>query len=228
MFIHEMILGASSIISTNTLGLVLVSARRGEFDDGIKGQTTEHCLLIKALGINNVIIVVNKMDTVEWDFEVFKKIRKTMKKICKRYKLNILNVIPISALDESNVSVNIDLDWYPGPTLLENIDEFLSTDNDIIEEDFECKNSDILKLNAMFVADIIITKGLNLMSYINGEILDCELINFKHRGSFLNITADEPKMIKIKISLSNAVNYKNGDRIILRDYNTTIAICTVI
>ena len=48
----------------------MISARKGEFETGFTrgGQTREHALLVKTLGVSRVIVVINKMDdpTVEW------------------------------------------------------------------------------------------------------------------------------------------------------------------
>jgi len=59
----------------------VISARRGEFETGFDrgGQTREHAMLAKTIGVKHMIILVNKMDdpTVNWDVgrynEVFKK-----------------------------------------------------------------------------------------------------------------------------------------------------------
>ena len=55
------------------VGILVISARRGEFETGFErgGQTREHALLAKTLGIRYLIVVVNKMDeqTVQWSKE---------------------------------------------------------------------------------------------------------------------------------------------------------------
>lgn len=55
------------------VGALVVSARKGEFEAGFKdgGQTKEHAQLLKALGVNNVIVIINKMDdeTVWWNID---------------------------------------------------------------------------------------------------------------------------------------------------------------
>lgn len=64
-----MISGASQA----DIGVLVISARKGEFETGFErgGQTREHTMLAKTSGINKLIIVVNKMDdpTVKWDKE---------------------------------------------------------------------------------------------------------------------------------------------------------------
>jgi peptide chain release factor subunit 3 len=64
-----MISGASQA----DVGVLVISARKGEFETGFErgGQTREHTMLAKTSGINKLIIAVNKMDdpTVQWDKE---------------------------------------------------------------------------------------------------------------------------------------------------------------
>jgi peptide chain release factor subunit 3 len=51
----------------------VISARKGEFEAGYEsgGQTREHVLLAKTLGVSKLIVVINKMDepTVQWSKE---------------------------------------------------------------------------------------------------------------------------------------------------------------
>lgn len=128
MFVHEMINGASNC----QVAYLVVSARRGELEDGIKtegkrlGQTIEHCLLLNALGVRYINIIVNKMDTIEWSIDQFKKIKKKLKKLCKECQIinKIRNIIPVSAMTMENISNNnsIDhIDWHEGPNLIDSI-----------------------------------------------------------------------------------------------------------
>merc|ERR1711871_1550322 len=65
-YVPSMIAGACQA----DVGVLVISARKGEFETGFErgGQTREHALLAKTLGVRNLIVVINKMDdpTVEW------------------------------------------------------------------------------------------------------------------------------------------------------------------
>lgn len=58
-------------------------SEKGEFESGFdkQGSTREHTLLLKALGVNNLIVMVNKMDeeSVKWSKERYDSIVKTLK-----------------------------------------------------------------------------------------------------------------------------------------------------
>jgi translation elongation factor EF-1alpha len=68
-YVPNMIGGAAQA----DVGVLVVSARRGEFEAGFDrgGQTREHVLLAKTAGVRRLIIAINKMDdtTVNWDRE---------------------------------------------------------------------------------------------------------------------------------------------------------------
>lgn len=68
-YVPNMISGAAQA----DVGLLVISARKGEFETGFDkgGQTREHAVLAKMNGINKLVVVINKMDdpTVEWSKE---------------------------------------------------------------------------------------------------------------------------------------------------------------
>ncbi|KAF1795844.1 Tr-type G domain, conserved site [Phytophthora cactorum] len=68
-YVPNMIQGASQA----DVGILVISARKGEFETGFErgGQTREHAMLAKTLGINKLIVVINKMDECNWGLERF-------------------------------------------------------------------------------------------------------------------------------------------------------------
>ena len=107
-YVVNMIAGATQA----DVGVLLISARKGEFETGFErgGQTREHAMLAKTLGISRLIVAVNKMDdpTVEWREERFLDICEKLKPFLKScgYRTTSQDdvvFIPISGLQGDNV-----------------------------------------------------------------------------------------------------------------------------
>lgn len=115
-FIKNMITGASQADAT----ILVVSAK-----DGVQEQTREHLYLTKVLGIEQIIVAINKMDTVNYDEAKFKSVSDDVKKILETlgYKLDKIPFVPVSAYVGDNVVKKSDkLGWYKGETLLKTLD----------------------------------------------------------------------------------------------------------
>ncbi|CDW55372.1 HBS1 protein like [Trichuris trichiura] len=125
-FIPNMIMGASQA----EVALLVVNATRGEFESGfdLGGQTREHTLLIRSLGITQLLIAVNKMDTVEWSQERFNEIKDRVGKFLKQVGFGTKCLfVPCSGLTGENLNATPDSScpltrWYNGPTLIQALD----------------------------------------------------------------------------------------------------------
>lgn len=66
------------------VAVILISAKTGEFEAGINGgQTREHILLAKTLGIDTVVVAVNKLDTITNPEIRFNEIKEKLSKILR-------------------------------------------------------------------------------------------------------------------------------------------------
>jgi len=117
-FIKNMITGASQA----DVGILVVAA-----GEGVMAQTKEHIWLARTLGVNQLAVAVNKMDSVNYDESKFKKVKEEVSQVLKTagYKLDDVKFIAISALHGENITKKSSkMPWYNGPTLLELLDEF--------------------------------------------------------------------------------------------------------
>ncbi len=117
-FIKNMITGASQADA----GVVVVAA-----SDGVMAQTKEHIFLSRTLGVQQLIIAVNKMDMVKYDQAKFEDVKKEVQALLKTvgYKIDEIPFVPIASLIGDNVvKKSENMSWYTGKTLLEQIDEF--------------------------------------------------------------------------------------------------------
>ncbi|AKB12766.1 MAG: translation elongation factor EF-1 subunit alpha [Methanosarcina thermophila] len=112
-FVKNMITGASQADAA-----VLVVAA----PDGVMAQTKEHIFLSRTLGINQLIVAINKMDAANYDEKRYKEVVEQVSGILKMigYKPNEIPFIPISAFFGDNVLNRSDkTPWYNGPTMME-------------------------------------------------------------------------------------------------------------
>jgi len=115
-FIKNMITGASQADSA-----VLVVAA----NDGVMEQTKEHVFLCRTLGVQQLIVAINKMDMKDYSEDVFKKVKTDVETLLKTvgYDPSKVNFVPTASLPGENVSKKTEkMPWYKGPTLLEAFD----------------------------------------------------------------------------------------------------------
>ena len=151
-FVPNMISGAASA----DCGLLVVAATTGEFEAGFAkggtgggdedvgtccGQTREHVLLSRGLGVTQFVVAVNKLDAADpaWSERRFEEIKSSMTSFLKEvgYREKNITVVPVSGLtgvnihrkegkmseDESEGWLALQK-WYKGPTLVEAMDNF--------------------------------------------------------------------------------------------------------
>lgn len=109
-YTRNMVTGAS----TANLAIILVDARKGVIE-----QTCRHSFIASLLQIKHIILCVNKMDLVDYQQEVFEKIRNSFENFSSKLDIDDIRYIPISALLGDNVVNNSEkMPWYRGATLL--------------------------------------------------------------------------------------------------------------
>ena len=101
--------------STAHLAILLVDARHG-----IVTQTRRHATLAHLLGIQHLVVAVNKMDLIDYAQPVFDRIVRDFGEFARRSGIGGARFVPMSALTgEMIVDRGPNLDWYEGPTLLQ-------------------------------------------------------------------------------------------------------------
>jgi bifunctional enzyme CysN/CysC len=114
-FLKNMVSGAASADAA----LLLIDAH-----EGIQEQSRRHAYLLSLLGIRQVVVVVNKMDLVNFDQAAFKKIEDDYRKFLRQLKVQPLQFLPIAARDGINmVAPDPRMSWYDGPTLIQTLDD---------------------------------------------------------------------------------------------------------
>lgn len=132
--------------------VLVVAATKGEFEAGISsdGQTKEHLLLAYTLGVKQLIVCVNKMDsdTVDYSKQRFDEIRTEMGGYLKKigYSVDKVNFVPISGWTGDNMTIKSDkMTWYNGPTLIQAID-LLEAPRRPVEKPLRIPINDVYKI----------------------------------------------------------------------------------
>lgn len=109
-YTRNMVTGAS----TAKLAIILIDAR-----NGVVEQTIRHSYLVSLLGIEHVVVAINKMDMVDYSETVFDAITEKYKTLAEELKLKAVTFIPVSALKGDNiVHESQNMVWYQGRSLL--------------------------------------------------------------------------------------------------------------
>lgn len=101
--------------STASLAVILIDARHG-----VQTQTRRHSFIADLLGIQHLVIAVNKMDLVDYSQERFDEIVAEYRAFAEKLDARDIRFVPLSALEGDNVvNKSEHTPWYAGPPLLE-------------------------------------------------------------------------------------------------------------
>eukprot|EP01012_Entosiphon_sulcatum_P046046 TRINITY_DN6167_c0_g1_i1.p1 TRINITY_DN6167_c0_g1~~TRINITY_DN6167_c0_g1_i1.p1 ORF type:complete len:479 (-),score=127.90 TRINITY_DN6167_c0_g1_i1:132-1568(-) len=124
-FVSNMITGAVQADAA----ILVINASPGEFEAGFEqgGQTKEHVLLLKSVGVREVLVAVNKMDMCAYSEERFVAVVEQLKPFLKQagFRDADFRFCPVAGLAGENLNKRENPElckWYSGPTLLEAID----------------------------------------------------------------------------------------------------------
>lgn len=192
-FIPNMIAGASQ--ADNALLVIDAS------DPLVRGgQTQEHVLLCRSLGISNFIVVINKMDQISFDETEYEKVKTTIDNLLKSYGTTQFTMIPTSAKSGDNLKMHSEqMPWYHGQTLYEALDSIVPPRYDVenpflmcISESTEGSKSLIVsgKIESGYVCrtDRIKVLPLNLNFKVQQIHINERAIQYAHAGMVATMT----------------------------------------
>ncbi|XP_066229268.1 HBS1-like protein isoform X1 [Saccopteryx leptura] len=214
-FIPNMITGAAQA----DVAVLVVDASRGGFEAGFEtgGQTREHGLLVRSLGVTQLAVAVNKMDQVNWQQERFQEITGKLGHFLKQagFKESDVAFIPTSGLSGENLitrSQSSELTkWYKGLCLLEQIDSFKPPQRSI-DKPFRLCVSDVFKdqgsgfcvtgrIEAGFIqtGDRLLAMPPNETCTAKGISLHDEPVDWAAAGDHVSLTLVGMDIIKINV-----------------------------
>ncbi|KAL3052609.1 hypothetical protein OYC64_005197 [Pagothenia borchgrevinki] len=214
-FIPNMITGAAQA----DVAVLVVDASRGEFEAGFEagGQTREHALLVRSLGVTQLAVAVNKMDQVNWQQQRFQDITSKLGHFLKQagFKDSDVYYIPSSGLSGENLttrsSVSELTSWYSGPSLMEQIDAFKAPQRSL-EKPFRLCVSDVFKdqgsgfcvsgkIEAGYIqtGERILAMPPNETCTVKGITLHDEPLDWAAAGDHVSLTVTGMDIIKINV-----------------------------
>uniref|UniRef100_A0A8C4E673 HBS1-like protein n=1 Tax=Dicentrarchus labrax TaxID=13489 RepID=A0A8C4E673_DICLA len=214
-FIPNMITGAAQA----DVAVLVVDASRGEFEAGFEagGQTREHALLVRSLGVTQLAVAVNKMDQVNWQQERFQDITSKLGHFLKQagFKESDVFYIPTSGLSGENLTTRSSVaqltSWYSGRSLLEQIDAFKAPQRSV-DKPFRLCVSDVFKdqgsgfcvtgkIEAGYIqtGDRILAMPPNETCNVKGITLHDEALDWAAAGDHVSLTVTGMDIIKINV-----------------------------
>jgi sulfate adenylyltransferase subunit 1 len=214
-YTRNMATGASNC----DLAIVMIDARYG-----VQTQTKRHSYIASLLGIKHIIVAVNKMDLVAYSQDEYRKIKADYREFANRLNIPDIRFVPISALNGDNVvNKSVDMDWYPGATLMGLLDT-IKIDDDKNLDDFRLPVQFVIRPNLDFrgfcgtVAGGIINVGDEITALPSGKTSSVKSI----------VTADgelETAHVgqAITLTLQDEIDVSRGDVIVRSNKLATVS-----
>jgi len=135
-FLKNMVTGASRAEAA----LLVIDA-----NEGVRENSRRHGYMLSMLGIKQVAVLVNKMDLVDYNRQVFEEIVKEYTEFLEKINIDPETFIPVSGMNGDNVaSLSDQMPWYKGRTVLEELDQF-KTEKVPEEKPFRMPVQDVYK-----------------------------------------------------------------------------------
>ena len=187
-FIKNMITGTSQA----DVAILVVAAGTGEFEAGISknGQTREHILLSYTLGVRQMVVAVNKMDSVKYDQKRYMEIKQEIGAFLKKtgYNPDKINFVPISGFQGDNmIEASTNMPWYKGPTLLGALDS-LTEPVRPVDKPLRLPVQDVYKIGGIGTVPVgrvetgVLKPGMTVCFAPSGVTSECKSVEMHHEA----------------------------------------------
>ncbi len=207
--------------STCDLAIILVDARYG-----VQTQTKRHSFITSLLGIKHIVVAINKMDLMNFDQDVFERIKADYLAFAERIELkpSSLHFVPMSALKGDNVVNRSErAPWYQGQSLMEILESVeIAGDRNFDDLRFPVQYVNRPNLNfrgfAGTLASGIVRKGDEIAVLPSGKTSRVKsIVTFD--GELEQATPGEA----ITLTLEDEIDVSRGDMLVHADSRPRIA-----
>lgn len=221
-FVPRMIAGASQA----DFAVLVIDANANGFESGLKGQTKEHALVVRSMGVQRIIVAVNKMDSVSWSKERFDKVCEQMMAFFTSASFLAKNItfIPCAGLTGDNVTKKVedpDAEWYKGKTLIEALDSYEPAKRNL-EQPLRLSVGDVFRggitnpisisgridAGSLQVGDVVLALPANETATIKGIEVENESVDWAVAGQIptLHLNDIDPVHLRLGDIICDAKN----------------------
>ena len=212
-FVPNMIAGASQADSA----ILVVDASNPNIE---KGQTGEHLLLCRSLGVKNLIVCINKIDTVRYSQESFLKVQQKIENYLKSIGWSAIAYIPMKATNEVDLlTPTRHMKWYKGPTILDAINSLeppkLNIENPFYLSISECTeggngpNSITItgRVDSGYICknDNVHVLPADLIQTVSHVLINGEKVPFAYAGQICDVVLNTNKLPIESITVGSAI-----------------------
>ncbi len=204
-YTRNMATGASNC----DLAIILIDARRGVLE-----QTRRHAFIATLLGIQHLVVAINKMDLVDYDREVFERIREDFIAFAAKLQARDVHFIPMSALRGENlVHRSENMAWYQGSPLLDHLESVhIASDRNFIDLRLPVQN--VVRPNLNYrgysgtLASGVIRKGAEVVVLPSGKRSRVKTID-----TFDGTLEEAFAGMSVTVTLEDEIDISRGDLI---------------
>ncbi|KAF4464612.1 elongation factor 1-alpha [Fusarium albosuccineum] len=212
-FVPNMIAGASQA----DFAILVIDANTGAYERGLKGQTREHVLLLRSLGVQRLVIAVNKLDMVGWSQERFDEIMQQVSGFLTGLGFQNKNVtfVPISGLNGDNLVRRTEdpaASWYTGPTLVDALEDSEPSTTRALKKPFRMSISEVFRSQlgtttiagrvdsgSIQVGDALLVQPSGEQAYIKSVMVDSDMQDWAVAGQSVSIALTNIDPIHIRV-----------------------------
>ncbi|KAM0316730.1 hypothetical protein ACHAPQ_011245 [Fusarium lateritium] len=212
-FVPNMIAGASQA----DFAILVIDANTGAYEKGLKGQTREHVLLLRSLGVQRLVIAVNKLDMVGWSQERYDEIAQQVNGFLAGlgFQPKNVNFIPISGLNGDNLvrrSEDSASSWYTGPTLIEALENSEPSTARALKGPFRMSISEVFRSQlgtttiagrvdsgSVQIGDALLVQPSGEEAYVKSIMVDSDMQDWAVAGQSVSVALTNIDPIHIRV-----------------------------
>lgn len=213
-FVPNMIAGASQA----DFAILVIDANTGAYEKGLKGQTREHVLLLRSLGVQRLIVAVNKLDMVGWSQDRFDEITQQVMGFLTGlgFQSKLVSFVPISGLNGDNIARKTEdkaATWYTGPTLMETLEDSEPSPSRTLTKPFRMSISEVFRsqqqgtttlagridAGTVQIGDAMVVQPSGEQAYIKSIMTDADSQEWAVAGQSVNIALTDMDPIHIRV-----------------------------